>query len=84
MEKNRYLVLFFTQYGAIHYARLLKKENLHCETKPVPRSLSSSCGVCVETETEKNVLDFITEDVEFIYRIREDGSFELLYEQKEE
>lgn len=84
MGKNRYLVLFFTQYGAIHYARLLKRENLHSETKPVPRSLSSSCGICVETVTENNILDFITEDVEFIYRVLENGSFELLYEQKEE
>lgn len=84
MEKNKHLILFFTQYGAIHYARLLKKEGIESITKPVPRSLSSSCGICVEVKTEKRILDFITEDVEFIYRIGDDGSFELLFEQREE
>ncbi|MDO4773488.1 MAG: DUF3343 domain-containing protein [Bacillota bacterium] len=81
MQKNKYLVLFFTQYGAINYSKLLKKEGIENLTKPVPRALSSSCGICVETDTEKNILDYLTEDVEAVYRL--DGeSYQLLYEEE--
>lgn len=83
MEQNKYVILFFTQYGAIHYAKLLKKEGIESVTKPVPRVLSSSCGICVETTTCANLLDFITEDVEFIYRMTPQEQFEKLYESVE-
>lgn len=83
MEKNKYIVLFFTQYGAIHYARLLKKEGIDSVTKPVPRTLSSSCGICVETVMSQDITDFITEDIERIYRVSADGTFDKLYENEE-
>lgn len=83
MEQNKYVILFFTQYGAIHYAKLLKKEGIESITKPVPRTLSSSCGICVETTTSADILNFITEDVEFIYRVTPQEEFQKLYESAE-
>lgn len=80
MEKNKYIVLFFTQYGAISYGKLLKKEGIESIQKPVPRVLSSSCGICVEVELEGDVHNFITEDVEKIYRVTEENHYELEYE----
>ncbi len=82
MEKSKYLVLFFTQYGALNYSKLLKKTGIDNITRPVPRALSSSCGICVETETDRNLLDFLTEDVEGIYTMKDDR-FELLYRNEE-
>lgn len=81
MEKSNFLVLFFTQYGAISYAKLLEEQGIQNETKPVPRSLSSSCGIGVEMKIldEKKILEYLTEDVEFIYAIEDDG-YKLIYE----
>lgn len=71
MGKNKYLVLFFTQYGAISYKKLLAKHGYPSITKPVPRALSSSCGISVEAELSPDVdiLNLVTEDVEYIYRV---------------
>lgn len=77
MVKNKYLILFFTQYGAINYSRLLKKTGIENITRPVPRALSSSCGICVETETEKDILEFLTDDVEGIYKVIEQEYYEI-------
>lgn len=82
MEENKYIVLFFTQYGAINYSKLLKKTGIENTTRPVPRSLSSSCGICIETSTEKDMLQFLTEDVEGVYLVNE-GGYELLYQSEE-
>lgn len=84
MQENRYLVLFFTQYGAISYSRLLKQEGMENQTRPVPRSLSSSCGICVQLETDRQILDFITEDVEAIYRVNASQEYEKIYENQDE
>lgn len=84
MAKNNYVVLFFTQYGAIGYARLLSEEGIENETRPVPRSLSSSCGVSVSfaLEADKDVRHYVTEEVERIYR-DVDGAYTLVYENEE-
>lgn len=81
-EKN-YVLLFFTQYGATSYAKLLQGEGIQHEMKPAPRSLSSSCGVAIEMtlEEDRDVLDFLTEDVEFIYEVVKDG-YRLAYEEE--
>lgn len=78
MEENKYIVLFFTQYGAINYSKQLKKIGIESITRPVPRSLSSSCGICIETSTDQDILKFLTEDVEGVYRVVE-NEYELLY-----
>ena len=44
---NNYLVTFFNHSGAIKYKKMLQKEGLSSIMMPVPRSLSSSCGVCI-------------------------------------
>lgn len=82
MGKNRYIVLFFTQYGAISYSRKLKNAGIDNITRPVPRTLSSSCGICVETETDQDLLQFLTEDVEKLC-IEEKGTYEAIYEVQE-
>ena len=81
MGKSNFIVLFFTQYGAINYAKLLEEQGIQNETKPVPRSLSSSCGISVEVKLPqgKNMTEYLTQDVEFIYAIEYDG-YKLIYE----
>ena len=78
MEKNKYIITFFTQYGALGYSKLLKQEGMDNITKPVPRDLSSSCGICVELETERDILQYQTEDVESIVQLADEG-YRILY-----
>jgi len=71
------LVTFFTQAGAIRFEKELKTSGIEGKLKPVPRVLSSSCGLCVEAPLE-SLEDFDIEDVECCYAVTFDG-YELLF-----
>jgi len=75
---NRYLVTFFTHSGAIKYRRMLEKEGIKCETMPVPRSLSSSCGICVKFERSE-IKDIVSTDVQAIYLDTDDLGYQNIF-----
>jgi len=62
-----YIATFFTHFGAIKYSRFLASKNISSETMPVPRKLSSSCGICVKFNTEESINTLISEDIERIF-----------------
>jgi hypothetical protein len=74
-----YLVLFFTQSGALKYHRYLAKIGVKGELKPVPRKLSSSCGIAANFRYNGDLSMLINEDVERIYTIVND-TYLLQYE----
>lgn len=83
LPKSKYVGTFFTHSGAIKFKKYLQSNNIDCVTKPVPRSLSSSCGVCVEFEYEKeNVLSIISTDLDCLYEMI-DNEYKLVYENLE-
>ena len=41
------VILVYSTYHALKIERLLGRENVPCRLVPVPRHLSSDCGVCV-------------------------------------
>jgi hypothetical protein len=43
-----YITTFFSHFGAMSYAKRLKKDGVPAKLMPVPRELSSSCGSCVK------------------------------------
>ena len=43
-----YLATFFSHFGAIRYKNLCEQAGFSAQLMPVPRSLSSSCGTCVQ------------------------------------
>jgi len=57
----------------------MKKENVSCELMPVPRSLSSSCGVSARICYNGQVNRLIDDQVEKIYQ-KHDGNYTLIYE----
>lgn len=63
----KYTVLFFTHSGAIKFERKFKKENIEVGLKPVPRNLSSNCGICAELEYEGELSTIIDDEVEKIF-----------------
>lgn len=64
-----YLALFFTHSGAMKYNRHLKSLNILSEMMPVPRTLSSSCGIAVKFKLDHSIDDFISDDIEKLYEI---------------
>ena len=74
-----YTVVFFTHSGAIKYHRYLNSIGIVNETMPVPRKLSSNCGIGVRFITEENIDNMITEDIEKIFIIKSEKP-ELVYD----
>lgn len=69
---REYLATFYTHYGASCFAREMKKRGADHRMMPVPRRLSSSCGVCVRFAWEGG-LPTDAEDLEAIYQISQDA-----------
>ena len=44
------VVLFYSTSGALRAEKLLKKEGIITKPIPVPRHLSSDCGICLRFE----------------------------------
>jgi len=76
---NEYQILFFTHTGAIKFERMLKKKKIPCELMPVPRTLSSSCGVSARIVFEGKITELIEDEVEKIFR-REGEKYTLIYQ----
>lgn len=52
MDESDYsVVLFYSTSGAIRAEKLTKEEGLKVKLIPVPRHLSSDCGVCLRFES---------------------------------
>lgn len=64
-----YTVVFFTHSGAIKYHRYLNSIGIKNETMPVPRRLSSNCGIGVKFFIDKDIHEMITEDIEKIFKM---------------
>ncbi len=73
-----YQVLFFTHTGAIKFDKAMKKGNIHCELMPVPRSLSSNCGVSARIIFSGQVDRLINDQIEEIF-LSNDGKYDLIY-----
>lgn len=73
MTKKCYFT-FLTTHQAIKAEMLLAKENYEYKMVPVPRSISSSCGIalCCSPEDAQSIKDFLEE-----YSIVIEGFFEL-------
>lgn len=74
-----YIATFFSHFGAIRFAKLQEKCKISAKMMPVPRALSSSCGTCVEYESdslwpEGTVIDEVEQIVAVL-----DGGYKPLY-----
>ncbi|MDR0890052.1 MAG: DUF3343 domain-containing protein [Oscillospiraceae bacterium] len=67
-----YIATFHTHLAALKTYRTLTQMQLPARMAPVPRRLSSSCGVCVMYTAEQPFLDAMDKDVEAVYQ--QDGS----------
>lgn len=71
-----YLALFQTQTGAISFHRFLATQDVVGQLQPVPRSLSSSCGLAVRFTYRGDLKNLQHRDLTQIYEIKE-GKYRL-------
>ena len=67
MKENYSVVIFYSTSAAIRAESLTQKANLKIKLIPIPRHLSSDCGVC---------LRFNNEDKPKLEKILQDGKVE--------
>lgn len=75
---NEYIAVFFTHSGAIKFDRKAKSYNIECELMPVPRKLSSSCGIGARFRFHKDIMELVDDEVEKIFIVKDD-KYELVY-----
>lgn len=78
---NEYMVLFFTHSGAIKFGRKARKEDFPCELMPVPRQLSSNCGVGAKIQYNGTIDSLVDEEIEKIYAVTPEG-YEMKYSEE--
>lgn len=73
---NKVMVATF----ANHYGAMLFRKTVGagCTLRPVPRSLSSSCGTCA-VFNGPFLKEYVNENLEAVYEER-DGRYEMIYE----
>jgi Protein of unknown function (DUF3343). len=77
-----YIGLFYTNSSAIKFAKFLKRSNYDGELIPLPRKLTSSCGMGVKFHFTGNLSAIISEEIEKIYAVQ-GNQYELVYRAEE-
>lgn len=73
-----YMAVFFTHSGAMKYDKHLKSMNINCQLMPVPRKLSSNCGIGVKFSCSSDINEMISEDIEKLFAL-ENREHKLVY-----
>lgn len=74
-----YIATFYSHFGAVRFKRMCSAEHIKAKMMPVPRTLSSSCGTCVQYEAEAPVaFQEHTEEMEQMVQVTDEG-YEVLY-----
>jgi len=73
-EKRQTVILVYSTSHAIRAERVLERGGIDCKLIPVPRHLSSDCGVCVrvwrgDREAARQALDEVGVEIEGVHDI---------------
>jgi hypothetical protein len=68
-----FIATFFTHSGAVKYKRYMKQLGIDVELLPVPRRLSSDCGIGAKFETAADMSRFISDDIDKLFLITDEG-----------
>lgn len=79
----KYTIVFHTQSGALKFDSKMRKSQIPCSLQPVPRKLSSSCGICAKLTYGNDPKCLIEPEIERIYKDISTNQYELLYENEE-
>ncbi|MDR1774679.1 MAG: DUF3343 domain-containing protein [Clostridioides sp.] len=67
-----YYSTFFTHSAAIGFSRFISRKGIENESAPVPRKLSSNCGIGVRFSYDGELTEIYFDDMERLYRIESD------------
>lgn len=76
---TQYIATFFSHFGAVRFAHLCAERAWQAEVRPVPRSLSSSCGSCVYFTPESEALAIKLRTPELEQLVRDEKGYPALY-----
>lgn len=65
-----YIAVFFTHSGALKYNKYLKSKDISCQLMPVPRKLSSNCGIGIKFTYIESINTLISEDIEKLFTFK--------------
>ena len=68
-----YYLLFFTIHDVLRAEKVLKKNNIPIELVPVPRNLSSDCGMCIKLEGDMTTSKMLLNAIEMEKCVSYDG-----------
>ncbi len=69
-----HIATFYSHFGAIRFKKICDSKQWPAKIMPVPRSLSSSCGTCVQFEGEALCpAEAIPDEVEQIVEVTDTG-----------
>ncbi len=73
-EKGHAVILVYSTSHAIRAERVLARGGIDCKLIPVPRHLSSDCGVCVrvqrgQREAARQALDEVGVEIEGVHDV---------------
>lgn len=76
---RQYIATFFSHFGAVRFERLCSERGWQAQLRPVPRSLSSSCGTCVyfTADNLENMQELRTPELEQL--VSAEAGYTLLY-----
>lgn len=74
-----YTVVFFTHSGAIKFEKRMNKLNIQCSLQPVPRKISSSCGICAKICFDGKIDDLIEDEIQCLYKDESKNQYILIY-----
>jgi hypothetical protein len=76
---NQYYILFATIHDVLKAEKLFKGSAIDAEVVPVPRKLSSDCGVCIKSSNAPETLGAVLEGMTGIRCFAFDGADYLPY-----
>lgn len=80
-----YILIFNSVHRVMRAEKLLKNANLHSKTIPVPRKLSSDCGLAIKISNINvdEILKALEDEGPFEIYLEKLESYERIYEKKE-
>lgn len=73
MRTVEYLATFYTHSGAVKYQRHLRSLGIWAELLPVPRRLSSDCGIGARFRTHHDINRLISHDIHRLFMVDQYG-----------
>lgn len=78
-----YIIAFHTHSNAIHFERTCKSQGITCTLMPIPRKISSNCGIGAKIKFNGHISSLISESIESIHEIVEKNNYKKIYQADE-